>query len=129
MLNHVLNSVFSPHLKILFLDAHGFHSTEIKVLKTMQSTEYSTVNSVITEAIFFASSSFKTRMVICMAHPFMSACETATRETINMVCTIVKITATCALFGAVDKPYPIFKLRDKIEEKTGWEGYADTDRR
>ena len=31
--------------------------------------------------------------------------------------------------GAVDKPYPIFKLRDKIEEKTGWEGYADTDRR
>lgn len=31
--------------------------------------------------------------------------------------------------GAVDKPYPIFKLRDKIEEKTGWDGYADTDRR
>ena len=36
---------------------------------------------------------------------------------------------TCAHNGAVDKPYPIFKLRDKIEEKTGWEGYADTDRR
>lgn len=36
--------------------------------------------------------------------------------------------ATCARFGAVDKPYPIFKLRDKIEEKTGWEGHADTDR-
>ena len=80
MLNHVLNSVFSPHQKILFLVAYGFHSTKIKVLKTMQSTEYSTVNSVITEAIFLASSSFKTRMVICMAHPFMSACETATRE-------------------------------------------------
>lgn len=31
--------------------------------------------------------------------------------------------------GAVDKPYPIFKLRDKIEEKTGWDGYDDTDRR
>lgn len=31
--------------------------------------------------------------------------------------------------GAVDKPYPIFKLHDKIEEKTGWDGYADTDRR
>lgn len=39
------------------------------------------------------------------------------------------IAATHVLFGAVDKPYPIFKLRDKIEEKTGWEGYADTDRR
>lgn len=37
--------------------------------------------------------------------------------------------ATCAQIGAVDKPYPIFKLRDKIEEKTGWDGYADTDRR
>ena len=36
---------------------------------------------------------------------------------------------TCAQIGAVDKPYPIFKLRDKIEEKTGWDGYADTDRR
>ena len=35
---------------------------------------------------------------------------------------------TSGHFGAVDKPYPIFKLRDKIEEKTGWEGYADTDR-
>ena len=34
-----------------------------------------------------------------------------------------------AQVGAVDKPYPIFKLRDKIEEKTGWDGYADTDRR
>ena len=79
MLNHVLNSVFSPHLKILFLVAHGFHSTEIKVLKTMQSTEYSTIHSVITEA-FLASSSFKTRMVICMAHPFKSDFETAARE-------------------------------------------------
>ena len=37
--------------------------------------------------------------------------------------------STCAHCGAVDKPYPIFKLRDKIEEKTGWDGYADTDRR
>ena len=37
--------------------------------------------------------------------------------------------STCAHCGAVDKPYPIFELRDKIEEKTGWEGYADTDRR
>ena len=36
---------------------------------------------------------------------------------------------TCAQIGAVDKPYPIFKLRDKIEEKTGWDGYANTDRR
>ena len=36
---------------------------------------------------------------------------------------------TWARNGAVDKPYPIFKLRDKIEEKTGWDGYADTDRR
>mgnify|MGYP001853129738 CR=1 FL=1 len=36
---------------------------------------------------------------------------------------------TSPQIGAVDKPYPIFKLRDKIEEKTGWDGYADTDRR
>ena len=36
---------------------------------------------------------------------------------------------TSGHIGAVDKPYPIFELRDKIEEKTGWEGYADTDRR
>ena len=39
------------------------------------------------------------------------------------------LTTTAAQNGAVDKPYPIFKLRDKIEEKTGWDGYADTDRR
>lgn len=38
MLNHVLNFVFSPYLKIMFLVARGFHSTEIKVLKTVQST-------------------------------------------------------------------------------------------
>ena len=37
--------------------------------------------------------------------------------------------STSGQSGAVDKPYPIFKLRDKIEEKTGWDGYADTDRR
>ena len=37
--------------------------------------------------------------------------------------------ATSGQKGAVDKPYPIFELRDKIEEKTGWDGYADTDRR
>ena len=37
--------------------------------------------------------------------------------------------STSGQSGAVDKPYPIFELRDKIEEKTGWEGYADTDRR
>lgn len=30
---------------------------------------------------------------------------------------------------AVDKPSPFFKLHDKIEEKAGWNGYADTDRR
>lgn len=41
----------------------------------------------------------------------------------------VRNEAACAQFGAVDKPYPIFKLHDKIEEKTGWDGYADTDRR
>ena len=41
----------------------------------------------------------------------------------------VRIRDTDVEIGAVDKPYPIFKLRDKIEEKTGWEGYADTDRR
>lgn len=49
-----------------------------------------------------------------------------------LVCRLVTqahfIFATLGQVGAVDKPYPIFKLRDKIEEKTGWEGYADTDR-
>ena len=80
MLNHVLNSVFSPHLKILFLVAHSFHSAEIEVLKTMQSTEYGTANSVIAEAIFLAGSILKTRMAICIAHPFESACETGARE-------------------------------------------------
>lgn len=42
---------------------------------------------------------------------------------------VVSITNISVQEGAVDKPYPIFKLRDKIEEKTGWDGYADTDRR
>ena len=46
---------------------------------------------------------------------------------INKISSITQ--PTCAHYGAVDKPYPIFKLHDKIEEKTGWDGYADTDRR
>lgn len=41
----------------------------------------------------------------------------------------IRTDLTSVQVRAVDKPSPFFKLHDKMEEKTGWNGYADTDRR